>query len=117
VQFRRYNAASSWVGSLVSEAERANLQEHASHFRKYADEFGFDWMLLAAQAHQESGMDQSRKSRSRRRFSSRRIRSHGRSSTGLCTNMVVGYAVDWITHGGRRRSRSIVYRWAGNEEA
>jgi len=62
VLFKRYYAASKWIKNPVSEAERAKLDTHIALFQNYADEFGFDWLALAAQAYQESGLDQSKKS-------------------------------------------------------
>jgi membrane-bound lytic murein transglycosylase MltF len=62
VLFKRYYSASKWIGNPVSKAERAKLDTHIALFQKYADEFGFDWLALAAQAYQESGLDQSKKS-------------------------------------------------------
>jgi membrane-bound lytic murein transglycosylase MltF len=48
VLFKRYYSASKWIGNPVSKAERAKLDTHIA--------------LFQAQAYQESGLDQSKKS-------------------------------------------------------
>ena len=35
----------------------------ASHFQKYAEQYDLDWIMVAAQGYQESGLDQSRRSK------------------------------------------------------
>ena len=60
--FKRYYASSKWISNPVSPEERAKLEEHIALFQKYAARYDFDWLALAAQAYQESGLDQSRTS-------------------------------------------------------
>jgi len=62
VLFKRYYAASKWIGNPVSTAERAKLERHIAYFQKYAAKYDFDWLALAAQAYQESGLDQGKTS-------------------------------------------------------
>lgn len=42
----------------TTEEELAKLRSAVAHFKKYGAEYGFDWLLIAAQAQQESGIDQ-----------------------------------------------------------
>lgn len=60
ILFKRYYGASKWIRNPLSADERAKLDRHLELFQKYAAEFGFDWLALAAQAYQESGIDQSK---------------------------------------------------------
>ena len=60
VLFKRYYVASKWINNPVSDSERAKLEAKITLFRKYGETFGFDWLALAAQAYQESGLDQSK---------------------------------------------------------
>jgi len=46
------------VNSPVSERERRRFLETVALFKKYGEEYGFDPLMLAAQAYQESGLDQ-----------------------------------------------------------
>ena len=53
------------AGYVTNSATKENLAQFRSMielFRKYGDQYGFDHLLLAAQAYQESGLDQSRRS-------------------------------------------------------
>jgi membrane-bound lytic murein transglycosylase MltF len=60
--FKRYYGASKWIGNPLAVSEAARLEEHIALFQEYAGRYGIDWLALAAQAYQESGIDQSRRS-------------------------------------------------------
>ncbi len=60
--FKRYYQNSKWIQNPLAESELAKLEEEISLFQKYGEQYGFDWLALAAQAYQESGLDQSKKS-------------------------------------------------------
>jgi membrane-bound lytic murein transglycosylase MltF len=62
ILFKRYYAGSKWIQNPLAESERAKLEGKIVLFQKYAEQYGFDWLALAAQAYQESGLDQSTKS-------------------------------------------------------
>jgi len=62
ILFKRYYQNSKWIQNPLAEGELAKLQEEISLFQKYGEQYGFDWLALAAQAYQESGLDQSKKS-------------------------------------------------------
>jgi membrane-bound lytic murein transglycosylase MltF len=58
----KYLDDNSWVKSVSSTAALERFHDLSSLFRKYADEFGFDWLELAAQAFQESGFNNEKRS-------------------------------------------------------
>lgn len=62
VLFKRYYENVRWIRNPISPAERQKMDKLAPLFRKYAAQYGFDWLLILAQAYQESGLDQNRKS-------------------------------------------------------
>jgi membrane-bound lytic murein transglycosylase MltF len=55
-------AAGDFIRNPESEADRARLVEIAKYFREYGDRYSMDWLLVAAQAYQESRLDQNAKS-------------------------------------------------------
>ncbi len=59
--FKRYYGTTRWVRNPVSEKERTRLQRLIPLFRKYAQKYGFDWVLVMALAYQESGLEQQKK--------------------------------------------------------
>jgi membrane-bound lytic murein transglycosylase MltF len=63
ILFRRYYQNTKWIRNPLSKAERAKLNRLASLFKKYGKRYGFDWLLLAAQAYQESGLNPNARSR------------------------------------------------------
>ncbi len=60
--FKRYYAHSDWIKNPLVADERAKLERLIALFQKYGSEHGFDWLALAAQAYQESGLDQDKRS-------------------------------------------------------
>ncbi len=60
---RRYLESTRFVKTATAEAERRKLQTLAKYFQAYADRYGVDYLLMAAQGYQESGLDQSVRSR------------------------------------------------------
>jgi len=59
----RYYEGSSFAKRATSAEELERFRRTVGLFQKYADRFGFDWLMIAAQAYQESGIDQSKRSR------------------------------------------------------
>jgi membrane-bound lytic murein transglycosylase MltF len=59
---KKYFQNTQFVKNATSEAERKKFQEMALLFRRYGDRYNFPWLLLAAQAYQESTIDQNKKS-------------------------------------------------------
>ncbi len=62
VLFRRYYKDVRWIKNPISEEERKKLEQYIDLFRKYAQQYGFDYLAVAAQAYQESGLDHGKKS-------------------------------------------------------
>lgn len=58
----RYLHSTKYVKSATSEAERKKFLAMIDLFRKYSDQYGVDYLLMAAQGFQESGLDQGVKS-------------------------------------------------------
>lgn len=62
ILFKRYYQNSKWIKNPLSEQEQKKLQNLTALFTTYADRYGFDWLAIAAQAYQESGLDHSKRS-------------------------------------------------------
>jgi membrane-bound lytic murein transglycosylase MltF len=62
--FRRYFKDNQWIANAASEAELQKFRQAADFFRRYGDQYDLPWLLVAAQAYQESQIDQSRVSSS-----------------------------------------------------
>jgi membrane-bound lytic murein transglycosylase MltF len=54
-----FGTNAKWIKNSTSESELARLRGAIALFKKYAGEYDFDWLMVAAQAYQESGIDQS----------------------------------------------------------
>ena len=59
---KRYLVNTSFAKQATSEAERKKFLALVDIFRKYSDEYQVDYLLMAAQGYQESGLDQNAKS-------------------------------------------------------
>ena len=59
---KRYFENTKWVKNSASESEQRKFRDMAVLFRRYGDRYNFPWLLLAAQAYQESTIDQSKRS-------------------------------------------------------
>jgi membrane-bound lytic murein transglycosylase MltF len=62
VTFERYLQDTRWVMREGQEAQMARFRRKADLFRLFGDQYELDWLLLIAQAYQESGLDQSARS-------------------------------------------------------
>ncbi|MFZ2507928.1 MAG: transporter substrate-binding domain-containing protein [Steroidobacteraceae bacterium] len=62
VTLQKYLKDTKWVKNATNEAELAKFRELVGLFQKYSDEYGVDWILMAAQGYQESRLDQNVKS-------------------------------------------------------
>ena len=60
--FKRYYQNGKWITNPLSGTEKQKLALYTSLFKKYGKAYQFDWKLLAAQAYQESQLDQTKKS-------------------------------------------------------
>jgi len=61
---RRYLQNTQWVKNSTSGEELKKFQINLATFQKYAGEYGFDYLMIAAQGYQESLLDQSKKNSS-----------------------------------------------------
>ncbi len=62
VLFNRYYENTRWITNPLSDNAQERLERYHSLFQKYADEYDFDWLLIAALAFQESGLNPKKKS-------------------------------------------------------
>ncbi len=58
----KYLKDTDWVKNALDRNELAKLEPMIDAFRRYANQFDFDPLMVAAQAYQESGLDQSKRS-------------------------------------------------------
>jgi membrane-bound lytic murein transglycosylase MltF len=59
----RYLKSTKWVKNALAKEDLRRFSKADEFFIKYADQYGFDWLFIAALAYQESGIDQSVRSR------------------------------------------------------
>ncbi|HMF95706.1 MAG TPA: transporter substrate-binding domain-containing protein, partial [Vicinamibacterales bacterium] len=59
---RRYLESTKYVKNAAADEERVKLQKMVKLFQTYGDQYKIDYLLMAAQGYQESGLDQSVKS-------------------------------------------------------
>jgi len=59
VLFRRYFENTRWIQDPTTAGERGKLDTMIGLFKKYGERYGFDWVVIAAQAYQESRLNQS----------------------------------------------------------
>ncbi|MEM6673822.1 MAG: transglycosylase SLT domain-containing protein [Planctomycetota bacterium] len=64
VLFKRYFGQTRWISNPLLDEDRSRLAPFRAAIERYAEEFGFDWRLIAAQAYQESRLDPNAVSRS-----------------------------------------------------
>ncbi len=55
---KRYLQDTKFVKNALADGERRKLQAVVDLFRKYSDQYDFDYLMVAAQGYQESGLDQ-----------------------------------------------------------
>ena len=59
---KRYLKSTKYVKNSVSQQELKKFEAMVSFLQKYADKYDFDYLMIGAQAYQESGLDQSKRS-------------------------------------------------------
>ena len=60
--FNKYLKSNKYIKNHYKGEDRKRLEAAAAFFKKYGEQYNFDWLMLAALAYQESTIDQSRKS-------------------------------------------------------
>jgi membrane-bound lytic murein transglycosylase MltF len=63
VILNRYLENTGWARNALSEEDRSRFASMVGIFQKYGERYGFDYLMLAALAYQESGLDQSVRSK------------------------------------------------------
>jgi membrane-bound lytic murein transglycosylase MltF len=58
---RRYLENTKWIRNSTSSSEMKKFQQNVAFFKKYAGQYDFDALMIAAQAYQESLLDQSKR--------------------------------------------------------
>jgi len=62
VLVNKYLKTTKWVKNARGEEDRRRYESMVGLFRKYATRYDFDYLLMAAQGYQESGLDQAKRS-------------------------------------------------------
>ena len=62
ILYRRYLQNTRWVRNALAENEFQRFKEAVDFFKRYSRQYNFDWLMIAALAYQESGIDQSKRS-------------------------------------------------------
>ena len=62
VLFKRYYENTRWIQNPLSKSSQDKLEKYHALFQKYASEYDFDWLLIAALAFQESRLNPKKKS-------------------------------------------------------
>ncbi len=62
VLLNKYLKTTRWVKNARSDEDRKRFETMVALFRKFGDQYGLDYVLMAAQGYQESGLDQSKRS-------------------------------------------------------
>lgn len=59
ILFKRYYKDRKWISNPLDARERRKLEQFMALFKKYGKQYEFEWLAIAAQAYQESGLDHS----------------------------------------------------------
>lgn len=62
IYFKRYFEHNKWIKNPLTKKELGKQRQYTELFKKYAEEYGFDWMLIMALAYQESRLDNHKQS-------------------------------------------------------
>lgn len=60
--FKRYLKENKWARNSLNPEEMKKYQAHVDLFKKYSDQYNFDYLMTAALAYQESQLDHSKRS-------------------------------------------------------
>jgi membrane-bound lytic murein transglycosylase MltF len=58
---RRYLRNTKWVTNATSDSEMKKFKLYVDFFKKYANQYDFDYLMLVALSYQESGLNQERR--------------------------------------------------------
>ena len=62
ILFKRYLGNADWLENALDSDDRERYEETIDIIKRYAGQYDFDWLIIAAQAYQESRFDHSRRS-------------------------------------------------------
>ena len=62
ILYKRYLQNTKWVRNALTEKEFQRFKDAVEFFKQYSQQYDFDWLMIAAQAYQESGIDQDKRS-------------------------------------------------------
>jgi membrane-bound lytic murein transglycosylase MltF len=62
ILYKRYLQNTKWVRNALTEKEFQRFKGAVEFFKRYSRQYNFDWLMIAALAYQESGIDQSKRS-------------------------------------------------------
>ena len=62
VLFNRYMKSTKWVNDSLEGKGQERFNSMVELFKKYSGQYEFDWLMIAAQGYQESGLDQNKRS-------------------------------------------------------
>jgi membrane-bound lytic murein transglycosylase MltF len=62
ILFKRYLQDTKWVRNSLNDKALQKFNAAIEFFKKYSGQYDFDWVMVAALAYQESGIDQSKRS-------------------------------------------------------
>ncbi len=62
ILINRYFKNTKWIQNPGNERDAERFRSMVALFQKYGDQYGLDYLLITAQAYQESGLDQSKRS-------------------------------------------------------
>ena len=60
ILINRYYRSTKWIRNPIESNDFARFKEALASFKKYGEKYEIDWLLLAACAYQESGINQNR---------------------------------------------------------
>jgi membrane-bound lytic murein transglycosylase MltF len=62
ILYKRYLQNTRWVRNALADKEFQRFTDAVEFFKRYSQQYHFDWLMIAALAYQESGIDQSKRS-------------------------------------------------------
>jgi membrane-bound lytic murein transglycosylase MltF len=62
IVIKRYLGNADWAKNALASEDRKRYEETVALIKQYATQYDFDWLMIAAQAYQESQFDQAKRS-------------------------------------------------------